>query len=161
MGWCSARSRHLPHRAPPPEAYAGHKDVNEAWIAGTRAVGAWSAAVADGLKELERPEDQREIWDERTSIMASAGRLPWAEAERLPGWGSKRQGKSREACQYQPLPSCQDICEGTVSWCSAAHQLLSYGVLRRLSEASARRPEGTQEFSRVSQYIAPPWDCLS
>ena len=28
----------------PPPAYGGHKDVNEAWVAGTLAVSAWPAA---------------------------------------------------------------------------------------------------------------------
>ena len=38
-----------------PAAYGGHKDVNEAWVAGTLAVSAWPAAAAEGSQRMEMP----------------------------------------------------------------------------------------------------------
>ena len=65
-----------------PAAYGGHKDVNEAWVAGTLAVGAWSAPAAAGAAMPAVPEDLREAWDERIAIMVADGGMPRAEAER-------------------------------------------------------------------------------
>ena len=44
-----------------PTAYGGYKDVNEAWGAGTLAVGAWPPAAAEGAQSRERPEELREM----------------------------------------------------------------------------------------------------
>jgi hypothetical protein len=67
----------------PPEAYGGHKDVNEAWVAGALAVGAWSApAVAAGAR-LAVPDALHEAWAERVAIMLADGHLLPADAERL------------------------------------------------------------------------------
>jgi hypothetical protein len=65
----------------PPEAYGGHKDVNEAWVVGTLAVSAWPAAAAEGSKTMERPEELREIWAERAAIMEGDGGLARPVAE--------------------------------------------------------------------------------
>jgi hypothetical protein len=60
-----------------PAAYGGYKDVNEAWVAGTLVVGA---------KRMERPEELREIWEERTAIMECDGGLARPGADRT-AWG--------------------------------------------------------------------------
>jgi len=52
----------------PPEAYGGHKDVNEAWVAGTLAVGAWSPPAAATGAQLAAPADLHEVWEERGSF---------------------------------------------------------------------------------------------
>ena len=67
----------------PAAAYGGYKDVNEAWTAGVLAIGAWPAAAAAGAEGLAVPEDLREAWEERTSIMVYDGHAPRAAAERL------------------------------------------------------------------------------
>src|SRR5712692_10598457 len=59
-----------------PAAYGGHKDVNEAWVAGTLAVGAGSTAAAAGGPMPVVPEDLREAWDERIAIMVADGGVP-------------------------------------------------------------------------------------
>jgi len=64
-------------------AYGGHKDVNEAWMAGALTIGAWSAAAAGSPEALAVPEDLREGWEERAAIMVYDGNLPGPEAERL------------------------------------------------------------------------------
>jgi hypothetical protein len=64
-------------------AYGGHKDVNEAWMAGALTIGAWSAAAAGSPEALAVPEDLRESWEERAAIMVYDGNLPCPEAERL------------------------------------------------------------------------------
>jgi len=67
----------------PAEAYGGHKDVNEASMAGTLTIGAWSAAADGDPGALAVPEDLREGWEERAAIMVYDGNLPRPEAERL------------------------------------------------------------------------------
>lgn len=67
----------------PAAAYGGHKDVNEAWMAGALTIGAWSAAAAGSPEALAVPEDLREGWEERAAIMVYDGNLPRLEAERL------------------------------------------------------------------------------
>ena len=66
-----------------PEAYGGHKDVNEAWMAGALTLGVWSAAAAGSPEELAVAEALREGWEERAAIMVYDGNLPRTEAERL------------------------------------------------------------------------------
>jgi len=66
----------------PPEAYGGHKDVNEAWVTGTLAVSAWPAAAA---KKMEMPEALREVWAERAAIMECASGLARPVAEHAAG----------------------------------------------------------------------------
>jgi hypothetical protein len=65
----------------PPAAYGGHKDVNEAWVAGTLAVRAWPAAAADDATRIEMPEELRESWAERAAIMECDGGLARSVAE--------------------------------------------------------------------------------
>ena len=67
----------------PPDTYGGRKDVNEAWMAGALTIGAWSAAAASSPEELAVPENLREGWEERATIMVYDGNLPHTEAERL------------------------------------------------------------------------------
>ncbi len=67
----------------PASAYGGHKDVNEAGMAGVLNIGAWPAAAAAGAQGLAVPEDLRETWD---------GRMPRRSAWR--GQGSR----PRERC---------------------------------------------------------------
>jgi len=76
----------------PAAAYGGHKDVNEAWIAGVLNIGAWPAAEAAGAEGLAVPEDLREAWDERVAIMEADGGVPHAEAERLAWAGLQAAG---------------------------------------------------------------------
>ena len=66
----------------PPETYGGRKDASAAWAAGVLAVEAWPAGAGESPAELEVPEDLREIWEERTSIMVYDGHVPRAAAER-------------------------------------------------------------------------------
>jgi hypothetical protein len=67
----------------PAAAYGGHKDVNEAWVAGTLAVGTWSTpAAAVGAGSTGR-EELHEIWEERVAIMLADGHLLPADATRL------------------------------------------------------------------------------
>ena len=77
-----------------PAAYGGHKDANEAWAAGVLAMDAWPAVARERPAELEVPEDLREIWEERTSIMVYDGHVPRAEAERLAWAGLAPQGEA-------------------------------------------------------------------
>ena len=67
----------------PAAAYGGHKDVNEAWMAGELTVRDGPASVDEGSTRLQVPEDLEEIWDERVAIMVADGGLPHAEAECL------------------------------------------------------------------------------
>ena len=76
----------------PPEAYGGHKDVNEAWMAGALTIGAWSVAAVGSPEALAVPEDLREAWDERVAIMEVDGGLPPAEAERWAWAGLQAAG---------------------------------------------------------------------
>jgi len=67
----------------PAAAYGGHKDVNEAWVAGTLAVDAWVApAVATGVRSA-LAADLHEVWEERIAIMLTDGHLLPADAKRL------------------------------------------------------------------------------
>ena len=65
----------------PPAAYGGHKDVNEAWVAGTLAVSAWPTAAAEGATRMARPAALRELWAERAAIMECDGGLTRPVAE--------------------------------------------------------------------------------
>jgi len=67
----------------PATAYGGHKDVNEAWVAGTLAVDAWPTAVEEPGARLAVPADLHEAWEERVAIMRADGHLLPADAERL------------------------------------------------------------------------------
>ena len=67
----------------PPEAYGGHKDVNEAWVAGTLAVGAWSPPAEATGAQLAVPADLHAVWEERVAIMLADGHLLPADAARL------------------------------------------------------------------------------
>jgi len=69
-------------RVLPVAAYGGHKDVNEAWVAGIFAVGAWSTPAEATGARLAVPEDLHEAWEERVAIMLADGHLLPAEAER-------------------------------------------------------------------------------
>ena len=80
--WCQAALRGKQVAGLPPAAYGGHKDVNEAWQAGTLAVSAWPAAAAEGSKRMARPEELREFWAERAAIMECDGGLVRPVAER-------------------------------------------------------------------------------
>jgi Toprim domain len=66
----------------PPAAYGGHKDVNEAWIAGALTIGAWPAVVGESPEGLEISEDLRDPWAERAAIMEWDGGLARPVAER-------------------------------------------------------------------------------
>jgi len=66
----------------PAAAYGGHKDVNEAWVAGVLRLAAWTATVGEGPAGWESPQDLQERWEERTAIMVYDGKLPPAEAAR-------------------------------------------------------------------------------
>jgi Toprim domain len=67
----------------PPEAYGGQKDLNEAWVAGTLAVGAWSTPAEAPGARLAVPGDFHEAWEERVAIMVADGHLHPADATRL------------------------------------------------------------------------------
>jgi hypothetical protein len=75
----------------PPEAYGGHKDVNEAWVAGTLAVDAWSPPAETTGAQLAVPADLHEVWEERVAIMLADGHLLPADAARLAGQGLQIQ----------------------------------------------------------------------
>jgi hypothetical protein len=75
----------------PPEAYGGHKDVNEAWVAGTLAVGAWSTPAEATGARLAVPADLHEVWEERVAIMLADGHLLPADAARLAWEGLQTQ----------------------------------------------------------------------
>jgi len=67
----------------PAVAYGGHKDVNEAWVAGTLAVDTWCTPAAETGARLAVPADLHEVWEERVAIMSADGHLLPADAERL------------------------------------------------------------------------------
>lgn len=77
----------------PPEAYGGHKDVNEAWMAGALTVEDWPASAGEDATRLQVPGDRQETWDERVAIMVADGGLPYAEAECLAWGGLQTPGK--------------------------------------------------------------------
>jgi hypothetical protein len=60
----------------PPEAYGGHKDINDAWVAGVLTVGEWP-----GTSAVVLPDAQQELWEERAAIMEYDGRLLRVAAE--------------------------------------------------------------------------------
>ena len=66
----------------PAVAYGGHKDVNEAWVAGTLAVGAWLTPAAAAGARSTVPADFIEVWEERIAIMLADGHLLPADAGR-------------------------------------------------------------------------------
>lgn len=74
-------------------AYGGHKDVNEAWVAGALTVGDWPASAGEGSTRLKVPADLQETWDERVAITVADGGLPYAEAECLVWAGLQTSGK--------------------------------------------------------------------
>jgi Toprim-like len=81
----------------PPEAYGGHKDVNEAWVAGTLAVGAWSPPAEATGAQLAVPADLHEVWEERVAIMLADGHLLPTDAARLAWEGLQTQREANLA----------------------------------------------------------------
>jgi len=75
----------------PAAAYGGHKDVNEAWVAGTLAVDAWSTPAEEPGARLAVPADLHEAWEERVAIMLADGHLRPADAARL-AWEALQGG---------------------------------------------------------------------
>jgi hypothetical protein len=75
----------------PAAAYGGHKDVNEAWVAGTLAVHTWCTPAAEPGARCAVPADLHEAWAERVAIMLADGHLVPAEAERL-AWEGLQEG---------------------------------------------------------------------
>jgi hypothetical protein len=67
----------------PAAAYGGHKDVNEAWVAGTLAVDMWSTPAKEPGAWRAVPADLHEAWEERVAIMLADGHLCPADAARL------------------------------------------------------------------------------
>jgi DNA primase len=67
----------------PAAAYGGHKDVNEAWVAGTLAVDMWSTPAKESGAQCAVPADLHEAWAERVAIMLADGHLCSADAARL------------------------------------------------------------------------------
>jgi hypothetical protein len=75
----------------PAAAYGGHKDVNEAWVAGTLAVHTWCTPAAEPGARCAVPADLHEAWAERVVIMLADGHLVPAEAARL-AWEGLQEG---------------------------------------------------------------------
>jgi len=75
----------------PAAAYGGHKDVNEAWVAGTLVVNLWFASAAVTGTRPGAPGDLHEVWEERVAIMLADGHLLPADAERLAWEGLQAQ----------------------------------------------------------------------
>ena len=75
----------------PAAAYGGHKDVNEAWVAGTLAVDAWSTPAEEPGARLAVPADLHEAWAERVAIMLADGHLGPEDAARL-AWEGLQEG---------------------------------------------------------------------
>jgi DNA primase len=75
----------------PAAAYGGHKDINEAWVAGTLAVHTWCTPAAEPGARCAVPADLHEAWAERVAIMLADGHLVPAEAERL-AWEGLQEG---------------------------------------------------------------------
>jgi hypothetical protein len=67
----------------PVAAYGGHKDVNEAWVAGTLAVDTWCTPAEETGARLAVSADLHEAWEERVAIMRADGHLRPADAARL------------------------------------------------------------------------------
>src|SRR6266704_2009202 len=74
-----------------PAAYRGHKDVNEAWVAGTLAVDTWSTPAEETGARLAVSADLHEAWEERVAIMLADGHLRPADAARL-AWEALQGG---------------------------------------------------------------------
>jgi Toprim domain-containing protein len=79
----------------PAAAYGGHKDVNEAWVAGALTVGDWPASAGEDSPRLQVPAALQERWAERVAIMVVDGGLAPAEAAGLAGAGLQTSGKER------------------------------------------------------------------
>jgi DNA primase len=75
----------------PATAYGGHKDVNEAWVAGTLAVDTWGTPAAEPGARCAVPADLHEAWAERVAIMLVDGHLVPEDAERL-AWEGLQEG---------------------------------------------------------------------
>jgi hypothetical protein len=67
----------------PAATYGGHKDVNEAWVAGTLAVDMWFTPAEETGARRAVPADLHEVWEERIAIMLADGHLLPADAARL------------------------------------------------------------------------------
>ena len=67
----------------PSEAYGGHNDVKEAWVAGALAVGAWSTPAKEPGARLAVSADLHEVWEERVAITLADGHLLPTDAARL------------------------------------------------------------------------------
>ena len=67
----------------PAAAYDGHKDVNEAWVAGSLVVDTWFTPAEETGARLAVPEYLHEDWEERVAIMLADGHLLPADAARL------------------------------------------------------------------------------
>jgi Toprim domain-containing protein len=83
----------------PATAYGGHKDINEAWLAGTLAVHTWCTAAAEPGAWRVVPTDLHEAWAERVAIMLTDGHLLPEDAVRLAWEGL--QG----SCSHQGPPT--------------------------------------------------------
>jgi hypothetical protein len=83
----------------PVAAYGGHKDINEAWVAGTLAVHTWCTAAAEPGARRAVPADLHEAWEERVAIMLADGHLLPEDAVRLAWEGL--QG----SCSHQGPPT--------------------------------------------------------
>jgi hypothetical protein len=75
----------------PAAAYGGHKDVNEAWVAGTLAVHTWCTPAAEPGARCAVPADLHEAWAEHVTIMLADGHLVPEDAERL-AWEGLQEG---------------------------------------------------------------------
>jgi hypothetical protein len=75
----------------PVAAYGGHKDVNEAWVAGTLAVHTWCTPAAEPGAWCAVPADLHEAWAERVAIMLADGHLVPEDAARL-AWEGLQEG---------------------------------------------------------------------
>jgi len=75
----------------PATAYGGHKDVNEAWVAGTLAVHTWCTPAAEPGARCAVPADLHEAWAERVAIMLAGGHLVPEDAARL-AWEGLQEG---------------------------------------------------------------------
>jgi hypothetical protein len=75
----------------PATAYGGHKDVNEAWVAGTLAVDTRCTPAAEPGARCAVPADLHEAWAERVAIMLADGHLVPEDAARL-AWEGLQEG---------------------------------------------------------------------
>ena len=86
----------------PAAAYGGHKDVNEAWVAGTLAVGAWLTPGAAAGVMSAVPAVLVKAWEERVAIMLADGHLLPADAARLAWEGLQGDPPSSGASHAGP-----------------------------------------------------------